>query len=74
MERNAPYAGGYVTRHYGRPVEAIHAIQLEVKRNLYMNEKRFTRTSDFERIAGNMREILAVVAAYDPIRPMGDAD
>lgn len=74
VERNAPYAGGYVTRHYGRPAEAVHAIQIEVKRNLYMNEKRFTRSSDFERIAGDMREILAVVATYDPLHPMGDAD
>lgn len=74
VDRNAPYAGGYVTRHYGRPAEAVHAIQIEVKRNLYMNEKRFTRSSDFERIAGDMREILAVVATYDPLLPMGDAD
>ena len=30
VRRNDPYAGGYVTRHYGRPREMIHAIQIEL--------------------------------------------
>jgi N-formylglutamate amidohydrolase len=42
--RNAPYAGGYTTRHYGRPAQAVHALQIEVNRALYMDE-RLGRTS-----------------------------
>lgn len=38
VRRNTPYAGGYVTRHYGRPAEGVHVIQLEVARRLYLNE------------------------------------
>ena len=30
VRRNDPYAGGYVTRHYGRPREGVHALQIEV--------------------------------------------
>ena len=28
--RNAPYAGGYITRHYGKPAEGVHALQIEI--------------------------------------------
>ena len=40
---NDPYAGGYVTRHYGRPREGVHALQVEVARALYMDEQRIER-------------------------------
>lgn len=39
--RNYPYAGGYITQHYGRPSENIHVIQLEIRRTLYMNTKTY---------------------------------
>lgn len=37
--RNTPYAGGYTTRHYGRPTEGVHALQIEINRALYMDER-----------------------------------
>lgn len=37
---NKPYAGGFITEHYGRPARGLHAIQIEVNRALYMDEKR----------------------------------
>lgn len=37
--RNAPYAGGYTTRRYGRPKRHIHALQIEINRALYMDEQ-----------------------------------
>ena len=38
VRRNDPYAGGYITRHYGRPREGVHALQIEIARGLYMDE------------------------------------
>ena len=35
---NWPYAGGRVTETYGKPKEGQHAIQVELNRNLYMDE------------------------------------
>lgn len=32
------FKGGYITRHYGRPQENIHAIQLEIAQRIYMQE------------------------------------
>ena len=37
VARNAPYAGGYTTRRYGRPRRGIHALQVEINRGLYMD-------------------------------------
>jgi N-formylglutamate amidohydrolase len=35
---NDPYMGGFITRHHGRPARGVHAIQLEMNRDLYMDE------------------------------------
>ena len=48
VRRNDPYAGGYITRHYGRPREGVHAMQIEICRSLYMNEAHYTKTADFQ--------------------------
>jgi N-formylglutamate amidohydrolase len=36
--RNRPYAGGFITEHYGQPQSGVHALQIEVNRSLYMDE------------------------------------
>ncbi|MCE7797324.1 N-formylglutamate amidohydrolase [Sphingobium sufflavum] len=34
---NAPYAGGYTLERHGRPSRAIHALQVEIDRSLYLD-------------------------------------
>lgn len=48
---NKPYAGGFITEHYGRPAHGIHALQLEVNREIYMDERTYRRKSSFSAIA-----------------------
>ena len=43
VSRNKPYAGGFITEHYGNPTTGLHAIQLEINRALYMDERRYER-------------------------------
>ena len=43
VSRNKPYAGGFITEHYGNPAAGLHAIQLEINRALYMDERRYER-------------------------------
>ena len=50
VRRNDPYAGGYITRHYGRPREGVHALQIEIARDLYMDEGRIERLLCFPTI------------------------
>lgn len=40
--RNAPYAGGFTTRKYGRPKQHVHALQIEINRRLYLDEAQVT--------------------------------
>lgn len=35
---NGRFKGGYITRHYGRPPEGVHAVQLEMVQRAYMQE------------------------------------
>jgi N-formylglutamate amidohydrolase len=35
---NGRFKGGYVTRHYGRPEQRVHALQLEIAQVAYMDE------------------------------------
>jgi N-formylglutamate amidohydrolase len=58
VSRNKPYAGGFITEHYGNPSAGLHAIQLEVNRALYMDERRYQRVASFARLAAEF-EILA---------------
>ena len=56
VSRNKPYAGGFITEHYGNPAAGLHAIQLELNRALYMDERRYERSPSFARLGGRPRE------------------
>lgn len=49
--RNKPYAGGFITEHYGRPSRGLHALQIEVNRSLYVDETTLEKRPDFDQIA-----------------------
>ncbi len=51
---NRPYAGGYITEHYGTPMEGIHALQIEINRSLYMDEETLQKTAGFDRVRDDM--------------------
>jgi N-formylglutamate amidohydrolase len=44
---NKPYAGGFITEHYGRPLKGLHALQVEVNRGLYINENTLVKKPSF---------------------------
>lgn len=48
VSRNAPFAGAFVTQHYGRPAAGRHAVQIEIDRSLYMDERLIQPNSNFE--------------------------
>jgi N-formylglutamate amidohydrolase len=62
VARNAPYAGGYTTEHYGRPARAVHALQIEVNRALYVDEASLAPTSGFARLKADLERLFAVLA------------
>jgi len=58
VRRNDPYAGGYITRHYGRPRDQVHALQIEIARDLYMDETRYERSSGFAAVQRDLRLLI----------------
>ena len=69
VSRNKPYAGGFITEHYGNPASGLHAVQLEINRALYMDERRYERSASFDRLAGELA-ILADRLAEIPLEEL----
>lgn len=55
---NRPYAGGYITEHYGRPHKRVHALQIEINRGLYLDEASLSKSPGF----GPLQEHLSHLA------------
>lgn len=62
VTRNMPFAGAYITQHYGRPVRGRHAIQIEVDRALYMNETLIRPNGNFENFRALLRNVIAEIS------------
>lgn len=66
--RNTPFAGGYITRAYGRPHTGAHALQIELSRGLYLHEGDVTPKPEFDdvraRLAWVTQELIAASAAH----------
>jgi N-formylglutamate amidohydrolase len=75
VARNAPYAGGFTTGHYGRPRDGGHALQIEINRSLYMDERTISRKPFLAHLADDMRDLVATLGAIDPalLLPMREA-
>jgi N-formylglutamate amidohydrolase len=71
VSRNKPYAGGFITEHYGNPAAGLHAIQLEINRALYMDERRFEYSPNFARLASDLDTLADRLAALpiEELRP-----
>jgi N-formylglutamate amidohydrolase len=54
VSRNKPYAGGFITEHYGNPAAGLHSIQIEVNRALYMDERCYERADNFAHLAADI--------------------
>jgi N-formylglutamate amidohydrolase len=66
--RNKPYAGGFITEHYGNPASGLHAIQLELNRAIYMDERRREKGPRFAQVAADFTELAGALATV----PLGD--
>jgi len=65
VARNVPYAGGFTTHHYGRPSEGLHALQIEINRDLYMDEERIERRPGLPLLRDRIDQLMAALAELD---------
>lgn len=61
---NYPYAGGYVTEHYGQPDTGIEAVQIEINRDLYLNPVTLAPKGGFEALSSKMSRIVDAIVEH----------
>ncbi|MBL8583073.1 MAG: N-formylglutamate amidohydrolase [Rhizobiaceae bacterium] len=54
VAHNKPYAGGFITEHYGRPARGLHALQIEINRGLYMDERNLQKSAGFDALTEDL--------------------
>lgn len=71
VSRNKPYAGGFITEHYGNPAAGLHSLQLEINRALYMDERRYERSASFPQLCADLEALADRLAAtpLEELRP-----
>ncbi len=62
VSRNKPYAGGFITEHYGQPTRGLHAMQIEVNRCLYMDERTLQKSPGFPRLLADLTRLVQDLA------------
>ena len=65
VARNAPYAGGHTTEVYGKPNHQVHALQIEINRGLYLNERTLKRHGGFDRLARDLDRLVQTLTGTD---------
>ena len=63
---NRPYAGGFITENYGRPHHGLHAVQLEINRRLYLDERRMEKSSGFAGVQRDLETVIRKLMAEAP--------
>jgi N-formylglutamate amidohydrolase len=63
VARNTPFAGGHTTQNYGRPGHRTHALQIEINRALYVDERTLERTTGYARIRADMSRFSEALSA-----------
>jgi N-formylglutamate amidohydrolase len=61
VARNRPYAGGFITEHYGNPSSGMHALQIEINRALYMNEESLEPTVGFAALRQDLHDVMGLI-------------
>lgn len=62
VARNKPFAGGFTTRHYGKPENGVHVVQIEINRALYMDEHRVQKNKGFGPVTSQITSLIAALS------------
>jgi N-formylglutamate amidohydrolase len=67
VTHDEPYRGGFSTAHYGRPKDGVHAVQVELARRLYMDEKTLAkRPSEFAKLRAFCSSLVHALGRVSP--------
>ncbi len=62
VRRNKPYAGGFITEHYGAPAASRHVVQIEINRALYMDERAMVKSARWRQLSADLFAMAALLA------------
>ncbi len=67
---NGRFKGGYITRHYGKPEQGVHALQLEMTMSAYLDERAPERYEPARaaRLIEVLEKLVAALVAWSPER------
>jgi N-formylglutamate amidohydrolase len=63
VRRNKPYAGGFITEHYGAPASARHVVQIEINRALYMDERAMVKSGRWNELSAGLFAMASQIAS-----------
>lgn len=66
VARNAPFAGGYITQRYGRPARGLNAVQIEIDRGLYLDQKTLEKKPEFTEIIDLLQSVISRLVTITP--------
>lgn len=62
VARNMPFAGAYICQHYGRPSRRHHALQIEIDRSIYMDEKHIKPNANYDAFKATLDGVIGELA------------
>lgn len=68
---NQPYSGGWTTQVHGRPADGLHAVQIELNRDLYLDETTLEPGPGWSRCAAGVRRVIGDLLADPPVLRRG---
>lgn len=69
VARNAPFAGGFITQNYGKPSKGIQALQIEIDRSLYMDERAVAPNAGFDDVAARLSRVVRALVRISDASP-----
>ena len=65
VKLNTPYAGGYITRNYGKKSTGFHTIQIEINKSLYINEQNYKIKSSLINLQNAFKDLFYSLTKND---------
>ena len=58
VARNNIFSGGYITSHYGNLSSNLNVLQIEIRRDLYMNEDKLIKNNNYMRLKSSLEKVI----------------
>lgn len=61
VSQNIPFSGAYILKNYGRPSINEHAVQIEIDRGLYLNEKLVEKSDKYYDLKYKLKQLFVIL-------------